>query len=58
VAALDGIVGVTQGGGAANPGESNLSSSAAWSATGTTYELFTGAADPFDLDLLSLMFNP
>jgi hypothetical protein len=58
VSALDGIVGVTQGGGAANPGETDLSAGGPFSAVGTTYEQFTGAADPFDLDGASLTFDP
>ena len=58
VSALDAIAGVTQGMGAANPGESNLSSAAVWPALGTTYESFTGALDPFDLDNLTLNFMP
>jgi hypothetical protein len=58
VAALDGIAGVTQGGGAANPGETDLSTSAQRPATGTTYEEFTGATDPLDLDGKTLQFKP
>jgi Bacterial pre-peptidase C-terminal domain len=58
VSALDALAGTSQGNGAANPGESNLSSAAVWPALGTTYELFTGAGDPFDLDNLSLNFMP
>jgi hypothetical protein len=58
VSALDGIVGVTQGGGAANPGETDLSAGGPFSAVGTTYEQFTGAGDPFDLDGASLTFDP
>ena len=58
VSALDAVVGVTQGTGAANPGESNLSGAAVWPALGTTYEEFTGALDPFDLDNLTLNFMP
>jgi len=58
VSALDGIVGVTQGGGAANPGETNLSAGGPFSAVGTTYEQFTGGGDPFDLDGLTLTFDP
>jgi hypothetical protein len=57
VAALDGVAGVTEGGGAADPGETDLSASAPLSATGTTYELFTGAADPLDLDGTTLPFS-
>jgi len=52
----DGLVGVTPGGGAANPGETNLSAAGALSATGTTYELF--GSGEFDLDFLLLMFLP
>lgn len=58
VAALDAIAGVTQGGGATTPGETDLSAGAPLSATGTTYELFTGAADPVDLDDETLTFEP
>jgi hypothetical protein len=58
VSALDALAGTTQGSGAANPGESNLSSAVVWPATGTTFELFTGGADPFDLDNLTLDFQP
>ena len=49
----DGLVGVTPGGGAANPGETDLSAAAALSATGTTYEQFgTGELDLGGLTLL------
>lgn len=58
MAALDGIAGVTEGGGAANPGETDLSAGAALSAQGTTYEVFTGAADPLDLGSATLPFEP
>ena len=58
VTALDGLVGVSPGGGAPVVVESNLSSAIAWPVAGTTFELFTGAADPFDLDLIGLQFNP
>lgn len=51
----DGLVGVTPGGGAANPGETDLSAAGALSATGTTYEQF-GTAE-FDLSNLTLLFN-
>ena len=58
VAALDGIAGITQGGGAAGPGETDLSADTSLSTTGTTYEEFTGAADAFDLDGTLLPFEP
>jgi hypothetical protein len=58
VSALDALAGSSKGTGSPNPGESNLFSSAVWPALGTTYELFTGALDPFDLDNLSLNFMP
>ncbi|HWM94181.1 MAG TPA: hypothetical protein VN493_25715 [Thermoanaerobaculia bacterium] len=45
----DGLSGITQGGGAADPGEEDLSEDDDHSATGTTYELF--AADVFTYDL-------
>jgi hypothetical protein len=57
VAALDGLAGVSQGGGAANPGETNLSAGSTFPVTGTTYELFTGVADPFDLDNTTKVFQ-
>ena len=46
---VDAIVGVTPGGGAADPGETDLSAGGPFSATGTTYEQFTGGADAVDL---------
>jgi len=52
----DGLVGVSQGGGAADPGETDLSAAGALSATGTTYELF--GTGELDLGLLLLMFLP
>jgi len=58
VTALDGIAGITQGGGAADPGETDLSVDAPRSVAGTLYEAFTGAADPFDLDGKALLFEP
>src|SRR5262249_11169652 len=52
----DGLVGVPPGGGAADPGETDLSAAGALSATGTTYELFgTGECD---LATRLLMFLP
>lgn len=55
VSAGDGIVGVTQGGGAADPGETDLSAAGGLSVNGTTYEQFTG---DFDLNGVTLTFNP
>jgi hypothetical protein len=46
----DGLSGITQGGGAADPGEEDLSEDDDYPATGTTYELFS-AADVFSFDL-------
>ncbi|RMH22522.1 MAG: hypothetical protein D6696_02975 [Acidobacteria bacterium] len=57
VTANDGIAGVSPGGGASDPGESDLSSGGPFSATGVTYEQFTGLADPFDLDFLTVEFD-
>lgn len=58
VNAVDAIAGVSQGSGAADPGESDLSSGAVWPGSGTVYERFTGVLDPVDLDNLSLNFMP
>jgi hypothetical protein len=52
----DGLTGVTQGGGAANPGETDLSQDRLNPATGTTYELFTGT-EVFDLFFSELDFE-
>lgn len=46
----DGLSGITQGGGAADPGETDLSEDDDHSAEGTTYELFPGT-DVFSFDL-------
>ncbi|WP_331155552.1 hypothetical protein [Steroidobacter sp.] len=58
VAALDAVVGITEGSGATNPGETDLSANAPLSVTGTTYEAFPGATDSFDLDNATLSFDP
>ena len=58
IAALDGLAGLSQGGGATSSGETDLSAATALPATGTTYELFTGATDPVDLDNETLTFEP
>ena len=57
VSALDGLVGVTPGGGAADPGETDLSAGGSLSVNGVTYELFT-AGDAFDLSGATLDFVP
>ena len=56
VAALDGLAGVTEGGGAADPGVTDLSASWPLTAVGTTNELYT-PADPFDLSGQVLVFH-
>ncbi|MCG8433446.1 MAG: pre-peptidase C-terminal domain-containing protein [Gammaproteobacteria bacterium] len=56
VAALDGIVGVTEGGGAADPGGTDLSAAASLSVSGTTYEQFAIGND-FDLSNSGLTFE-
>lgn len=57
VSANDGIVGITEGGGAADPGETDLSAGGPFPATGTTYERFT-STDSFDLDGQTIQFVP
>jgi hypothetical protein len=54
--ATDGLVGVTEGGGAADPGETDLSANPNQSASGTTYEIFTAGDN--DLDGETLTFTP
>jgi len=53
VSANDGLVGITQGGGAP-VGQTDLSAGGPFSATGTTYEVFP----TFDLDGATLLFLP
>lgn len=53
----DALVGITQGSGAADPGETDLSAAPVQSKTGTVYELFTGSTDPFDLSGQTLTFQ-
>ena len=55
--ATDGLAGVTEGGGAADPGASDLSSSMTWPVVGTTYELFN-TGNPNDTTGLTLDFLP
>ena len=56
VDATDGLAGVTEGGGAADPGETDLDAAGSLSSTGTTYENFSGADNDLDGDFLD--FNP
>ena len=53
----DGLSGITQGGGAADPGEEDLSEDDDHSATGTTYELFAGDVFIYDLFYTDLEFE-
>lgn len=53
VSATDGLTGTTQGGGAADPGETDLSAGGLFPAVGTTYENAAG-----DLSGLTLEFEP
>lgn len=55
VSASDGLVGLTEGFGASDPGETDLSAASSLSAVGTIYELFT-LVKPFDLALSILSF--
>jgi hypothetical protein len=55
ISSLDGLAGTSEGGGAADPGGTDLSAGSSYPAAGTTYELFTGDND---LSGLSLDFNP
>ena len=57
VSATDGLVGVTEGGGAADPGQTDLSAGGPYLAVGTTYELFN-FGNPLDLDPSTLVFSP
>ncbi len=57
VSAADGLVGLTEGNGAADPGETNLSAAGSLSVVGTTYELFV-FGDAFDLAFMILSFLP
>lgn len=53
----DAIIGVTPGGGAANPGPTDLSRRREWPADGTTYEQFLGFFSEFDLSFRGIDFE-
>ncbi len=57
IAAVDGLAGVSPGGGVANPGQTDLSTALNLSAVGTTYELFS-TSRPNDLSGRSLSYLP
>lgn len=57
IASTDSIVGVTQGGGVADPGATDLSLGGPFSSFGTTYEEFSFFGSGFDLDGTRLDFN-
>lgn len=57
VTASDGLAGVTEGGGAADPGPTDLSAGTTYPVSGTTYELFTGG-NAFDLSNTTLDYVP
>ena len=52
-----GFAGRTPGGGAANPGETNLSSAAQPIGGTTVYESFSGGGDTFDMDNTTLAYD-
>jgi hypothetical protein len=53
----DALVGITQGGGAVDPGPVNLSRDDDWPVAGTTYEVFTGFFSNFDLFFEDIEFE-
>ncbi len=55
LSASDGLAGTTEGGGAADPGETDLSAGGPYPKAGTTYEQFTAADN--DLDGETLVFD-
>jgi hypothetical protein len=56
VTATDGLAGLSEGGGAVDPGATDLSAGGPFNRSGTTYELFN-AGNPFDLDDQALSFD-
>jgi hypothetical protein len=56
ISAVDGLAGVTEGGGAADNGGSDLTADGPFSVTGTTYEIF-GVGNPNDLSDASVVFG-
>lgn len=59
VSANDALVGITEGNGATDPGETDLSAALSFSVVGTTYERFLGfGGDTFDLSGQTLVFSP
>ena len=57
IAAIDGLVGITEGGGTADVGPTDLSESDSYPAVGTTYEAF-GFGNENDLSNTTLFFVP
>ncbi len=57
ISAVDGLAGVTEGGGATDPGSTDISMATVLSATGTTYELFS-FSNANDLSGKSLSYTP
>ena len=55
-----GLTGITEGGGIADPGETDLSAAKRLLASGTTYEQFmgSGSGDSFDLENTTIIFHP
>ena len=56
ISAVDGIAGITEGGGAADPGSTDLSAAPAQSNAGTVYEQFS-FGDPNDLSNLIISYT-
>ena len=54
------VIGMSQGGSAADPGESDFAGSFPFNtaASGTVYEVYSAGSEPFDLDSTSFSFTP